>query len=150
MNAIADAGHNPALITKPKQLEAEEVGLDTKLRALGNVEPPAPLDMTEDVDAMIQAAAQQIEHAISHPTHPDAPKLREMVRGMIERITIGRHESGAIEVGVKGAFAGVMQAAGLVERHALRTTKVGRDWSTGAAQSVVAGARSQLELLTRG
>ncbi len=72
---------------------------------------------------MIQAAAQQIEHAIGRPTHADAPKLREMVRSMIERITISRHESGAIEVGVRGVFAGVMQAAGLVERHAIKTTE---------------------------
>ncbi len=33
---------------------------------------------------------------------------------MIERITIMRHESGQIEVTVRGRFAGVMQAAGLV------------------------------------
>ncbi len=80
---------------------------------------------------MIQVAAQEIEHAISHPVHPDAPKLREKVRGMIERITIGRHESGAIEVGVRGTFAGVMQAAGLVERHALKTTKAPVAFASG-------------------
>ena len=140
VNAITDAGHNPALITKLKQLEAEEVGLETKLRALETVEPPAPLDITEEVDAMIRAAAQQIEQAISRPVHPDAPKLREMVRGMIERITISRHESGAIEVGVRGAFAGVMRAAGLVERHALKTTKAPDAFASGASLSVVAGA----------
>ncbi len=128
VNAITDAGHNPALLAKLNQLQAEARDLDADLQALEAVGPPAPLDITEDVDAMIHAAAQQIEHAISRPTHPDAPKLREMVRSMIERITISRHESGAIEVGVRGAFAGVMQAAGLVERHALRTTRVGEHW----------------------
>ncbi len=64
--------------------------------------------MTEDVDAMIHAAAQPIEDAISRATNEDASKLREMVRSMIERITISHHESGAIEVGMRGAFAGVM------------------------------------------
>ncbi len=69
---------------------------------------------------------------------------------MIERNTIGRHESGAIEVGVRGTSAGVMQAAGLVERHALRTTKAPVAFASGASLIVVAGARNQLELLTRG
>ena len=140
INAIADAGHNPALLTKLKQLQAEALGLESNLQALEDLEPPAPLDMTEDVDAMIHAAAQQIEQAISHPVHPDAPKLRQMVRGMIERITISRHESGAIEIGVRGAFAGVMQAAGLVERHALKTTKAPDAFASEASLSVVAGA----------
>ena len=140
VNAIADAGHNSALLARLASLEAETDAMRTELEAFDAAEPPAPAEITEDIDAQIQAAAQQIEHAISHPTHPDAPKVREMVRSMIERITIGRHESGAIEIGVKGAFAGVMHAAGLVERHALETTKVGRDWSAKPAQSVVAGA----------
>ena len=119
VNAIADAGHNPALLAKLTSLDAEVGALRRELETLDAAEPPAPAEITEDVDAKIRAAAQQIESLISHPIHPDAPRLREMVRGMIERITIGRHESGAIEVGVKGAFAGVMHAAGLVERHAL-------------------------------
>ena len=128
------------MLAKLDQLQAEARVPEADLQALADVGPPAPLDMTEGVDAIIHAAAQKIEHVISRPTHPDAPKLREMVRSMIERITINRHESGAIEVGVQGAFAGVMQAAGLVERHALRTTKVGKDWSREAPRSVVAGA----------
>ncbi|MCW6512912.1 recombinase family protein [Lichenifustis flavocetrariae] len=123
VNAIADAGHNPALLSKLDQIEAELGGLRTELDRLEAAEPPAPLEITDDVDALIQAAARDIEQAISGATHPDAPKHREMVRRMIDRITISRHESGAIEVGVRGAFAGVMQAAGLVERHALRTKK---------------------------
>ena len=97
-------------------------------------------DVTEDVDAPLQAAAHQIEQANVRPVHPDAPELREMVRGMVERITIGRHDSGAIEVGVRGAFAGVMRAAGLVERHALKTTKAPDALASGASLSVVAGA----------
>ncbi len=140
VNAITDAGHNPALLAKLDQLQAEARELEANLKALDAAGPPAPLDMTEDIDAMIQAAAEEIEHLISRPTHPDAPKLREKVRSMIERITISRHESGAIEVGVRGTFAGVMQAAGLVERHALDTTMVGRDWARGVDRSVVAGA----------
>ena len=122
VNAITDAGHNPALLAKLDQLQAEALGLKASLQALDDVEPPAPLEITEDLDAMIHAAAQTIERAISRPTHPDAPKLR----GTIERITISRHESGAIEVGVRSAFAGVIQVAGLVERHAIQTTKARR------------------------
>ena len=140
VNAIADAGHNAALLARLASLKAEADTMRTELDALDAAEPRAPAEITKDVDAMIHAAAQRIESLISRPTHPDAPKLREMVRSMIEHITINRHESGAIEVGVQGAFAGVMQAAGLVERHALETTKVGRDWSRGASRSVVAGA----------
>ena len=93
---------------------------------MDDIGPPTPLDMTYNIDAMIHTAAQRIEHLISRPTYQDAPKLREMVRRMIERITISRHESGAIEVAVRGRFAGVTQAGGLVERPALQTTEVGR------------------------
>ena len=50
------------------------------------------------------------------------------------------HESGAVEVDVHGAFAGVMQAAGLVERYALRTKKAPEGGTSGAVLSVVAGA----------
>ena len=96
--------------------------------------------MTNDVEAMILAAARDIECVISGAMHPDAQRLREMVRSMIERITISRHESGAIEVGVRGAFAGVMQAAGLLDRHALRTTKLSGAFASNGSLSVVAGA----------
>ena len=114
--------------------------LRLELEALEAAEPPAPLEMTDDVDALIQDAARNIERVISGATHPEAPRVREMVRGMIERITISRHESGAIEVAVRGAFAGVMQAAGLVERHALTTKKAPGAFASGASLSVVAGA----------
>ena len=111
VNAIADAGHNAALLARLASLEAEADTMRTELDALDAAEPPAPAEITKEVAAMIHAAAQRIESLIGHPTHPDAPKLREMVRRMIERITIGRHESGAIEIAVRGAFAGVKQAA---------------------------------------
>ena len=42
---------------------------------------------------------------------------------MIERITIIRHENGQMQITVRGRFAGVMQAAGLVERYGLKTKK---------------------------
>ena len=140
VNAIVDAGHNLALIDKLTQLEAETASLRLELEALEAAEPPAPLEMTDDVDALIQDAARNIERVISGATHPEAPRVREMVRDMIERITISRHESGAIEVAVRGAFAGVMQAAGLVERHALETKKAPGAFASGASLSVVAGA----------
>ena len=63
-----------------------------------------------------------------------------MIRGMIERITVSRHESGKVQVSVRGAFAGVMQAAGLVERYALKTKKAPEPGGSRADLSVVAGA----------
>jgi hypothetical protein len=42
-----------------------------------------------------------------------------MVRGMIERITVTRYESGAVEISVRSAFAGVMEAASLLDRYSL-------------------------------
>jgi hypothetical protein len=107
---------------------------------LDSAEPPLPAEITVDINAQIQAAARQIESLISHPTHPDAPKLREKVRSMIEGITIGRHASGAIEVGVRGTFAGVMQAAGLAERRAPKTKTAPDAVASGASLSLVAGA----------
>jgi site-specific recombinase XerD len=69
---------------------------------------------------LIQSARNQIESLLSCPTQPDALKLRERVRSMIERVVVIRHESGMIEVTVRGRLAGVMAAAGLVERYALK------------------------------
>ena len=80
------------------------------------------------MEATIQAARDQIESLLSCPTQPDALKLREAVRAMIERVTISRHESGMIEVAVRGRFAGVMAAAGLVERYGLKQQKAPARW----------------------
>ena len=64
---------------------------------------------------------------------------------MIERITVIRHESGATEISVRGAFfAGVMQAAGLVESYGLARAfgqeKAPEPGASGADQCLVAGA----------
>jgi len=64
----------------------------------------------------------RIESLLSNVIRPNSAAFREVARGMIERITIVRHESGAIEVMVRGRFAGVMQAAGLVGKRPLDTT----------------------------
>jgi hypothetical protein len=90
--------------------------------------------------SIIQAARDQIETLLSRPEQPDALRLREKVRGMIDRITIIRHENGQIQVTVRGRFAGMMQAAGPVERYALKTKKAPEAGASGADLSVVAGA----------
>ena len=81
------------------------------------------------------AAASKIEKLLNDPSHPDAPRAREMIRGMIERITVIRHESGAVEISVRGAFAGVMEAAGLLDRYSLERAlgheKSPRAWGFG-------------------
>jgi hypothetical protein len=60
----------------------------------------------------------QIESLLSSPTQPDA---------MIERVIVRRHESGMIEVTVRGRFAGVMPAAGWTERYGLIPRLVDQD-----------------------
>ena len=59
---------------------------------------------------------------------------------MIERVVVSRHESEQIEVAVRSRFAGVMAAAGLVERHALRRQEAPAPEASGTHLSVVAGA----------
>ncbi len=59
---------------------------------------------------------------------------------VIDRITIIRHENGQMQVTVRVRFAGVMQAAGLVERYGLKTKKAPAPEASGASLSVVAGA----------
>ena len=145
VTAIADAGHNPALVAKLIQIDAEVGSLRTELNQLDAADSPAPLEITDEMDALIQAAARNIERVISDGVHPDARRLGEKIRGMIERITISRHESVAIEVGMRGAFAGVMQAAGLVERHSLdevlKNDEALRCFRTGGLSIVGCGGR---------
>jgi site-specific DNA recombinase len=119
VNAIAEVGHNPALLKKLSALEADEVRLKTDLEAFLKAIPPEPAEIAGEVEATVQWVRENIERDLSNPHGPNGAKLREVVRGMIERITIMRHESGAIEVGLRGRFAGVMHAAGLVEQHSL-------------------------------
>lgn len=69
---------------------------------------------------------------------------------MIERVVVIRHDSGQIEVTVRGRFAGVMAAAGLVERYGLKQQKAPEAGASGAHLSVVAGARNCLDLLLVG
>ena len=109
-------------------------------RAFDEAIAPELAEITAEVEATIQSARDQIESLLSCPTQPDALKLREAVRAMIERVTISRHESGMIEVAVRGRFAGVMAAAGLVERYGLRQQKAPEAGTSGAHLSVVAGA----------
>ena len=81
---------------------------------------------------MVPIQGQQAPSLSSTKLHPSKAPLTE------------RLQSGAIEVDMRGAFAGVMQAAGLVERHsldaALKTKNAPGLVSAGASLSVVAGA----------
>ena len=139
-SAIVDAGHNPALIAKLGELEAQEKRLKAEIEAIDDAIAPEPAEIASEVEATIQSVRDQIESLLSNPVGPNSAAFREVVRGMIERITIVRHESGAIEVTVRGQFAGVMQAAGLVERYALKQRKAPEAGASGASLSVVAGA----------
>src|SRR5208283_318014 len=121
VSAIVDAGHNPALIAKLGELEAQEKRLKAEIEAIDDAIAPEPAEIASEVEATIQSVRDQIESLLSNPVGPNSAAFREVVRGMIERITIVRHESGAIEVTVRGQFAGVMQAAGLVGKRPLDT-----------------------------
>jgi hypothetical protein len=69
---------------------------------------------------------------------------------MIERVIVIRRESGAIEVTVRGRFAGVMAAARLVERYALRQEKAPAPRRRGLIYRWLWGARNCLDLLLVG
>ncbi len=140
VNAIVDAGHNPALIAKLGDLEAEEKRLRAELDAIDEQMAPEPAEIAGEVEATIQSVRDQIEMLLSNPVGPNGAAFREVVRSMIERITIARHVNGQVEVTVRGRFAGVMQAAGLVERYALKHEKAPEAAASGADLSVVAGA----------
>ncbi len=68
---------------------------------------------------------------------------------MIQRLRVSRQESGAVEIAVRGEFAGVMQAAAPVERclvecyglpKAPKTQTASEPGRPGADLSLVAGA----------
>ena len=134
------AGHNAALIAKLGELETEENRLKSELEAVDEAIAPEPAEITAEVEATLQSARNQIESLLSCPAHPDALELRERVRSMIERVVVNRRHNGQIEVTVRGRFAGVMAAAGLVEGYASKQRKAPAPGASGAHLPVVAGA----------
>jgi len=106
VDAIADTGHNKSLVERLQVLQAEGDRLKAELASLDDAVAPDPAEITDDIEAKILAAAAEIENLLNDPSRPDALRAREMVRSMIERITVTRHESGVTQINVRGAFAG--------------------------------------------
>ena len=140
VDAIAAGGHTDKLLERLAQLGAQAQELKDELAALDVAVVPDPAEISAKIEAKIREVAAGIEGLLSKASGPNLLEFRNIVRGMIERITVSRHESGAAEISVRGQFAGVMQAAGLVEKYALKTKTPPEPEATEGDLSVVAGA----------
>ena len=137
--AIGGSGGSPAVFPALREAEARQAALEAHL---ATAEAPAPRLMPNVAELYREKVA------MSHKAlaEEDAAVAREQVRALIDEVRIipSPADPKAMppidEVGVRGAFAGAMQAAGLVERHALKTTKAPDAVASGASLSLVAGA----------
>ena len=138
-SAIADAGHNPALIAKLAELEKEAERLRAGVEEIDAAITPEPAEIAGEVETYIRTVRENIETFLSDPIGRNSAGLRDLIRGMIDKIVVTRRDEESSTIAVHGKFAGVMHAAGLLD-HYEAIEKAPALGATGASLSVVAGA----------
>ena len=138
-SAIADAGHNPALIAKLGELEKEAERLRAGVEEIDAAITPEPAEIAGEVEAYIRTVRENIEIFLGDPIGANSAGLRDLIRGMIDKIVVTCRDEESSMIAVHGKFAGVMHAAGLLD-HYEAIEKAPAPGASGASLSVVAGA----------
>ena len=137
--AIEEVGHSSSLLDKLRMLEAQAVkqqaGLDEA--DLRFVEPPA-LERRQ-IEAALRTISDNLSMIFDEIEDPAIAGIRSTVRGMIEKIVVtpGTEEP---KIAVYGRFAGLMQAAGLLESFEPPKATPPEAFASEGILSVVAGA----------
>ncbi|GAA0570739.1 recombinase family protein [Caenispirillum bisanense] len=119
-DAIAAAGHSTALLAKLANLEAEKVKVAAEINDLDTAAGvPLPPLSAGHVMAVYHALIKDLlllltPEATSDKEEQLAP-LRDMLRGMIERITVQPAQDGEAVILFEGSFTGILAAAGLAQ-----------------------------------
>jgi site-specific DNA recombinase len=139
VSAIADGGHSEALIDKLAQLESEAGRIKTELDGLdASSAPIAPLDR-EQVAAALRTIKEGLPMIFDDTENPLIADIKTMVRNMIDKIVVTPRAGQEATLAIHGTFAGVMNAAGLLEHYEVQTTKPPRLSTRGLFGSLVAG-----------
>ena len=139
-SAIAETGHNPALLAKLGALEGDATRLRHEMEAIDATIAPEPAAIASDVEFLLQTLRANIEGILGGAENGPDARLRETIRGMIDRIVVTPLDANTSSITVHGKFAGVMCAAGLLERYQPGQQKTPEGLASGASLSVVAGA----------
>ena len=97
VDAIVDTGHNDSLVARLRVLEAEGNRLKAELAALDEAAAPEPAEIDDDVEADDPSGRDRNRKALERSESRRRAAFARVVRSMIERITVIRHESGAVE-----------------------------------------------------
>lgn len=117
---LAEGRKSPALLSKLERLEADRAKVATEIADIDASAglPFPPLD-AEKVTAAYKLLMDEIRLLLTPDATSDKEEqlspLRELVRSMIERITVQPNEDGDALILFEGSFTGALAAAGVVE-----------------------------------
>jgi hypothetical protein len=114
--------------------------LRTEIAAIKARIAPEPAEIAGGVELVLQTLRANIEGIIGGAQSGRDAKVRETIRGMIDKIVVTRRDAGMSVIAVHGKFAGVMHAAGLLETYMPGNGKAPEALASGAGLSLVAGA----------
>nr|WP_321249206.1 hypothetical protein [uncultured Ruegeria sp.] len=122
-DAIAEGIRTPGLQTRLEELEAQIAELDAKLS-----EPkPSPVRLHPNLSELYRSKVSDLAQALSDPSIRTG--VLEIIRGLIERVTI-QHERDGVRIELEGALTAMI---GLVQNDKSRLAAAG-------SVKVVAGA----------
>ncbi len=142
VSAITESGHSAALIAKLAGLENQAAVLKADITALAQANVPAPPLDPDQVALALGSIKRALPLIFDDTEDPVIADIKAMVRGMIEKIVVTPREGQPPQLTIHGRFAGLMNAAGLLEGYEERepeTTTPPAAFAKGGVLSVVAG-----------
>jgi hypothetical protein len=135
IRAIEDGLYQPSMKARMAELEAEKAALEERLAAA----PDAPVvRLHPNLAQVYRDKVADLETALEDPQIKD--EAMEIIRSLIERITLTPREDGTLEVLLYGERARILQFCEAGQRNDQRPGRGG----PGRGLSVVAGARNHL------
>ena len=137
INAIAEIGHSPALLSKLSALEADKAKLVEDLAAAAAAAVPLPPLHVGMVRMMYAKLVEK--HLLEVYALPEAQAARESLRRLIDRIVVTpKADDTGADVTLHGAFTGVLEVLGMIGQPV--ESKSPSAGTEGLSSSVVAGA----------
>lgn len=117
---LAEGRKSPALLDKLERLEEDKAKVAAEMADMdAAVGAPLPPLETEHIIAMYRVITRDVLLLLTPDATSDkeeqAASLRDVLRGMIERITVQPAQDGEVVILFEGSFTGILQAAGLAQ-----------------------------------
>jgi site-specific DNA recombinase len=101
VDAIADGLRAPGLQQRLDELEARRIAIEQTLAA-----PPSPVRLHPSLAELYRRQVEQLQRSLSHPEIRD--EAVQILRGLIERVSIGPAETG-LEIEIIGEIAKMVE-----------------------------------------